>query len=1408
MPRLSKIGAAALAAFGWTSGAAGVTASYLIVAGGGGASIGGGGAGGYKTGTTSLSSSTTYTVTVGAGGAGSAGTTASGVNGSNSVFNAVTSTGGGGGGWDSPTAAGSGGSGGGAGSNTATKGFASPTGQGNDGGSSGGNNAPYAGGGGGGAGAVGGNGSGSTGGSGGIGLTSSINGTSTYYAGGGGAGLFSSGTGGAGGLGGGGAGSGSGNGTAATANTGGGGGGAVGSSTGGAGGSGVVIISYPAPQIFWGGFVTTSGGNIIHTFTTSGSLTPVSTTVSASYLVVAGGGGGTFAFGGAGAGGMQTGTTTLTLANSYTVTVGAGGAVSNQGSNSQFGSLTASIGGGYGPSGNGGSGAGSFNSGAAGTGTAGQGNSGGVGLTDGATYNSGGGGGGAGASGSGGNSSGGGAGGVGLTSSISGTSTYYAGGGGGGGDARVNTGGSNSGGAGGGGNGGRSSSSWNGTSGTPNTGGGGGSGGYTGSGYGSGAQGGSGVVIISYAGQQLFGGGVVTFVDGNTIHTFTTSGTLTPLSQLSADYLIVGGGGGASSQNAGYGAGSGGAGGLLSGSGIVIDTNSTYLVTVGSGGTSGSAGSNGGNGGNSSFSLVPTTALGGGGGGAANGSSGVAGSSGGSGGGGGSGPSGGSVGGAGTAGQGHAGGSAAGQTNGYAAGGGGAGGVGGNATSSSYGSGGSGVASSISGSSVTYATGGQINGSSPANSGNGGAYAVTGVAGGSGIVIIRYAGSTQLMAGGAVTITGGYVIHTFTSSGYLAPLKYVGNSLRFRSSNSAYLNRSITTSGSSQKMTYSGWIKRGSLGYGYPALLSGGTNNVNTDTIAFNSSDNLVFFLNGSTDGYLITSAAYRDPAAWYHIVVAIDTTQATASDRIKFYVNGTQITAFSTATYPSQNYNFIKLNNASYPQGIGTAGGAYYDGEMTEIRFIDGQTLTPNAFGSFNSYGVWQPINYGGSYGTNGFYLPFNANAASYAGSYTGSNYIYAPDNSAWAFSGNFTLEAFFYVTTTSPALQNVIGQWVDSGGTDRATQFGVNSSGQLTASIGTSASVYTVAGGTVRANTWNHGAFVLNGTTITAYLNGIAVSSTTISGTINNSTAGMGVGAYANGSWPVTGGVSNARITNTAVYTSNFTPPTANLTAISGTQLLTLQNATIVDNSSNAFTLTNVGSLTTSQTYPFATAIFNDQGPSGNNWTPNNISVSSGSTLDIMTDVPTLTSSTASNYCVLNPLDKDTNITLSNGNLTSVGYNAGCGASIQPASGKFYWEITLQDPYSSNTWGLLGLSPGVSNGYVSGFTGYAGSGIYCINSGQGGTYYNGTQIYAYSSFATGDVIGFAYDATNLTLDIYRNNTKLGSTLTVSSATRVISVYQNGTSGDTSQTSSNFGQQPFVYTPPAGFVALNTYNL
>jgi hypothetical protein len=217
---------------------------------------------------------------------------------------------------------------------------------------------------------------------------------------------------------------------------------------------------------------------------------------------------------------------------------------------------------------------------------------------------------------------------------------------------------------------------------------------------------------------------------------------------------------------------------------------------------------------------------------------------------------------------------------------------------------------------------------------------------------------------GANSVTGGYE---------------VDNSLRFDDGSSDSLTRTPSSNGDQKIWTFSGWVKRGNLS-SYQYLLSayyGGSDRYTT--INFEDDDKLLIYGGVYTTGASTTvsfnkktSQVFRDVSAWYHIVVAVDTTQATASDRIKIYVNGSQITSFATNTDPSQNDDtFFNVTTTGNQVGAVNSG-SYYDGYMSECVFIDGQQLDPTSFGEFDEdTGIWKPIAISGlTYGTNGFFL------------------------------------------------------------------------------------------------------------------------------------------------------------------------------------------------------------------------------------------------------------------------------------------------------------------------------------------------------------------------------------------------------------------------------------------------------
>ncbi|NBP04077.1 MAG: hypothetical protein EBU90_29085, partial [Proteobacteria bacterium] len=232
------------------------------------------------------------------------------------------------------------------------------------------------------------------------------------------------------------------------------------------------------------------------------------------------------------------------------------------------------------------------------------------------------------------------------------------------------------------------------------------------------------------------------------------------------------------------------------------------------------------------------------------------------------------------------------------------------------------------------------------------------------------------------------------------PVYGISRSLRFNSADSAYLNKTLG-SGSRTKFTYSLWFKRTSLTDAY--LLAAYFSSTNQTNVQF-SSDALQIFSNisGSTSINLITSQLFRDPSAWYHLVVSVDTTHATESNRVIAYLNGSQITSFSTSTYPSQNSN-TNYGDSATPNYIGSYGaGSFFNGYITETYFIDGQALTPDSFGYIDSNTmVWQPKRYTGTYGTNGFYLNFSDNSSLTTSSNVGIGKDFSGNTNYWTTNG-----------------------------------------------------------------------------------------------------------------------------------------------------------------------------------------------------------------------------------------------------------------------------------------------------------------------------------------------------------------------------------------------------------------------
>ena len=645
----------------------------------------------------------------------------------------------------------------------------------------------------------------------------------------------------------------------------------------------------------------------------------------------------------------------------------------------------------------------------------------------------------------------------------------------------------------------------------------------------------------------------------------------------------------------------------------------------------------------------------------------------------------------------------------------------------------------------------------------------------------------------------------------------IDRSLRFNSADSAYLSRTPASAGNRKTWTLSFWYKAALQNTTRRHIFTARDGSGNHAVVNLRGSDDKleIYYYNGSLAFQLLSTAVFRDPSAWYHFAIAYDTTQATASNRVKAYVNGSEITTFDTASYPTQDYADA-LWNSTNAHAVGREDTAYLSGYLADVYLIDGSALDPTSFGEFDTNGVWQPIAYSGSYGTNGFHLDFadNSSAAALGYDAAGSNdwtvnnitadnpttlpavafdgsgdYLSLASSADFEFgTGDFTVEAFVYPTTTSTNGMilasgdgGVNGQWYlwSNGGTWNFGTYVSNIPGNR------------IIGGAITANAWTHLAVVKSGNDFKLYINGTQSGSTyTGSGSYGPSGYTLSIGRQGTAGNDFTGFISNVRvIKGTAFYTSNFTRPSAPLSAVTNTKLLCCQSS-----SSTTAAAVSPGTITANGNV-YATTLTDSQ--------PGN---------DSLRDSPTASGTDTGaggevrgNYATLNPLDViASTYTFSNGNLeesfSSATLDAKARGTVAVKSGKYYFEVTLTA--RGNTPSYLGFGVTVTTDALT------AGGIYYFDSGVIYTDYNGNTTTTKATFAVNDVIGVAFDCDAGSVSFYKNNTLQHTVTGLSLANYCPGVFSNGGTGRTHTAAFNFGQRPFAYTAPSGFKALCTTNL
>ena len=208
----------------------------------------------------------------------------------------------------------------------------------------------------------------------------------------------------------------------------------------------------------------------------------------------------------------------------------------------------------------------------------------------------------------------------------------------------------------------------------------------------------------------------------------------------------------------------------------------------------------------------------------------------------------------------------------------------------------------------------------------------------------------------------------------------IERSLRFNDNDSASLSRTFGSGGNRRTFTFSAWLKISGKTSTHSAFFSAASGS-NFFKFMFRDGGDARLEINtvenGSDSTQIKTKAKFRDTTAWFHVIIAFDTTQGTSSNRVKIYINGVQQTDLDSSSFPSQNHQVSVNSNIQHQLGNQVNTSNFFDGYMAEVNFIDGQQLTPDSFAETDAItGEYKAVKYTGSYGTTGFYLNFSDNS------------------------------------------------------------------------------------------------------------------------------------------------------------------------------------------------------------------------------------------------------------------------------------------------------------------------------------------------------------------------------------------------------------------------------------------------
>tara|TARA_Y100001938_G_scaffold116570_1_gene160567 strand:+ start:412 stop:2433 length:2022 start_codon:yes stop_codon:yes gene_type:complete len=651
----------------------------------------------------------------------------------------------------------------------------------------------------------------------------------------------------------------------------------------------------------------------------------------------------------------------------------------------------------------------------------------------------------------------------------------------------------------------------------------------------------------------------------------------------------------------------------------------------------------------------------------------------------------------------------------------------------------------------------------------------------------------------------------------------VANSCRFNRADNPNMTKTPSSSGSLRKWTWSCWVKRGTISNGSQTMFNGITGSNNTQ-LRFDSDDTINFYqYSGGYTARLATNAKYRDPSAWIHVVAHWDTDNSTAGDRMKLFVNKTEVTSFAADVNPA-------LNLDSYWNASGTAmyvgdkgdGAEEMDGYLAEMCFINNANLAPTEFGKFSedSPNIWMPKDVSElTFGTNGFYLNFekdetstnfidrssSARAITVTGNvnhsvtqakfndssiyFDGTNdSLDIADSSDFDFgTGNFTFEFWCYKTGSG---KMAIFETRPNGGNDHGFNLEFNASDKFEWYDASISGTLPRDPSAISLNTWTHYACVRNGTTFTMYKNGTSVGTPLTSDSSSQASDGTPtIGESSAGDNDFQGYLDEIRLSSTARYTGNFTAPTSPFTSDSDTVLL------IQSNASN-----KIGADVSGQ---------------GNHFVSSNITSEDQST-DTCTN----------NFCTLNPLAPYSNTTYSEGNCIASGSASAwqvATGTIGVSQGKWYWEVLFVGGTVGN------YHAGVRDQTADDYTGnHNQNGTTTFYNGDGGEVFKGgLDVFTTANYGTmngsTDVLGVALDMDNKQISFYKNGSAIVTNfalhtpcdlvfpVTAQHGSSQVSKYNFGGSPSFTISSGNSdgnGYGNFEYAVPSGYYSLCTKNL